>query len=108
MKKTNSYLVSAIFSILLLFGCSSTNPDQAEKKPSKSEPIRIAFNTWIGYSSFYIAEKEGIFDKYNLKVETSIIDPLAEKNAAIVRGDLEGMGGTYDSGIISLASGVKG
>src|ERR1043165_127348 len=74
---------------------------------AQSSPIRIAFNTWIGYSSFYIAEKEGLFAKYSLKVMPSVIDPLAEKNAAMLRGDLEGMGGTIDSSVISATSGLS-
>lgn len=78
-----------------------------QPESSTAKPIRIAFNTWIGYSSFYIAQKEGIFEKYHLQVVTSIIDPLAEKNAGILRGDLDGMGGTIDSAVISAANGIK-
>lgn len=106
----NSILRTLFFIIttLLLAGCQGDIKHNNNEQSEEKEPIRIAFNTWIGYSSFYIAEKEGLFDKYNLDVQTSIIDPLAEKNAAIVRGDLDGMGGTYDSGVISAASGVRG
>lgn len=79
------------------------------RTPSREDQaIRLAFNTWIGYSSFYIAEEKGIFDRHGIVVETQIIDPLAEKNAAMLRGDLDGMGGTIDSAIISAASGVPG
>jgi NitT/TauT family transport system substrate-binding protein len=77
-------------------------PQQVQKPP-----IRIAFNTWIGYSSFYIAEEKGFFKNRGITVETKVIDPLAEKNAAMIRGDLDGMGGTIDSAVISAASGVK-
>ncbi|MCP3981075.1 MAG: ABC transporter substrate-binding protein [bacterium] len=73
-----------------------------------AQPIRIAFNTWIGYSAFYIAEERGLFDKYGIAVETSVIDPLQDKNAAIQRGTLDGMGGTIDSAIISSAVGIDG
>lgn len=73
-----------------------------------SEPITIAFNTWIGYSSFYIAEEKGFFAERGLTVETRVIDPLAEKNAALIRGDIQGMGGTIDSAVVSAASGVNG
>jgi NitT/TauT family transport system substrate-binding protein len=75
---------------------------------AQSRPIRIAFNTWIGYSSFYIAERDGLFEKYRLNVKTSVIDPLAEKNAGMLRGDLEGMGGTIDSSVISATNGLPG
>lgn len=79
-----------------------------DKSTGDGKPIRIAFNTWIGYSSFYIAEEKGFFDRRGIVVSTEIIDPLAEKNAAMIRGDIDGMGGTIDSAIISAASGVPG
>lgn len=94
-------LVPLIAAIYLMGGWPVLTPGSNEK------PIRIAFNTWIGYSSFYIAQKEGLLDKYHLKVETSVIDPLAEKNAAMLRGDLDGMGGTIDSSVISDTNGLN-
>lgn len=93
-------LIVVVAFIYLIGGWSVLSPQTNDK------PIKIAFNTWIGYSSFYIAQKEGLLDKYHLKVETSVIDPLAEKNAAMLRGDLAGMGGTIDSSIVSDTNGL--
>jgi NitT/TauT family transport system substrate-binding protein len=70
-------------------------------KSEKDRPIKVAFNTWIGYSSFYIAEEKGMFSRRGIRVITKVIDPLAEKNVALVRGDLDAMGGTIDSAVIS-------
>jgi len=79
------------------------------RKPAPTQkPIRVAFNTWIGYSGFYIAQEKGIFDRLGIKVDAKVIDPLAEKNAALLRGDLDAMGGTIDSTIVTAASGVPG
>ena len=75
---------------------------------ASDRPIRVAFNTWIGYSSFYIAEKDGLFDRRGLKVHAVVIDPLAEKNAGMLRGDLDAMGGTIDSSVISANAGLAG
>lgn len=99
-----TFVVVSVVTALLLTGCGNKTENPAVQKPS----IRIAFNTWIGYSSFYIAEEKGIFKKHGITVETKIIDPLAEKNAALIRRDLDGMGGTIDSAVVSAASGVKG
>jgi len=90
--------------VLVLHGCKNNGAGKVDQK----SPIRIAFNTWIGYSSFYLAEDKGFFSNRGITVETKVIDPLAEKNAAMVRGDIDGMGGTIDSAVISAASGVKG
>jgi NitT/TauT family transport system substrate-binding protein len=94
--------------LLMLVGLGCFGFVFAEVGAKQKAPIRIAFNTWIGYSSFYIAEEKGFFKKRGIAVETKVIDPLAEKNAAMIRGDLDGMGGTIDSAVISATSGVKG
>lgn len=71
------------------------------QKKQENRPINVAFNTWIGYSSFYIADKKQMFSKRGIRVVTKVIDPLAEKNAALIRGDLDAMGGTIDSAVVS-------
>jgi len=73
-----------------------------------SSPLRIAFNTWLGYSAFYIAESKGFFAKRGIHVSTAVIDPLDQKNAALASGALDGMGGTIDSAIVSAADQVAG
>lgn len=112
--RTFRVALSAVL-LVVAVACSRSAPAPAESAASSasapatsSKPLRIAFNTWIGYSSFYIAEEKGMFKKRGVQVETRVIDPLAEKNAALVRGDLDGMGGTIDSAVVSAASGVSG
>lgn len=95
--------------MVLLTGCSTTaSKDARTTTGEQQKPIRVAFNTWIGYSSFYIAEERGILDRLGIKIDAKVIDPLAEKNAALLRGDLDAMGGTIDSTIVTAASGVPG
>lgn len=105
MQRRN-FLVS-LMALLLLFSFSACKNTTPEPKKAAA-PLKIAFNTWIGYSSFYIAEEKGFLEKRGIKVETKVIDPLAEKNAAMLRGELDGMGGTIDSAVISAAGGVNG
>ena len=101
-----------LFCLLLLVcqsSCSSRQSGQPDAiNAAGNRPLRVAFNTWIGYSSFYIAEEKGIFAKHGVDVDTRIIDSLAEKNAAIIRGEIDAMGGTMDSAVISAASGAGG
>lgn len=97
--------ILAIGAIAIITGVAIVLLTTPHSAPTKT--IKIAFNTWIGYSSFYIAEKEGLFGKYGLKIETAVIDPLAEKNAGMLRGDLDGMGGTIDSSVISATNGLS-
>jgi NitT/TauT family transport system substrate-binding protein len=101
-------LTGFILPVCLLLTSTGCTPRPATETAAQRKPIRVAFNTWIGYSSFYIAEEKGIFNRLGLKVETKVIDPLAEKNAALLRGDLDAMGGTIDSTIVTATSGVQG
>jgi NitT/TauT family transport system substrate-binding protein len=102
--------IAAVAALLAIVGLLYYTLGRGRQPSSSvgSEPIRIAFNTWIGYSGFYIAQEEGLFSKRGIKVETKVIETLAEKNAAILRGELDGMGGSIDSAVISIASGVDG
>ena len=109
MKNKSSGIAIGVVLIAVAIGYGIWGGGGRDQPPVQPpEPITIAFNTWIGYSSFYIAEEKGFFSKRGLNVETKVIDPLAEKNAALIRGDLDGMGGTIDSAVVSAASGVKG
>lgn len=109
-KKRILLLVIFVLIIVILNGCNGSKKEElgSKEKILSEEPLRIAFNTWIGYSSFYIAEEKGFFKKYGILVKTSVIDELSEKNAAMLRGKLDGMGGTIDSAVISVSAGVKG
>lgn len=75
---------------------------------SGSAPLRCAFDTWLGYSAFYIAEELGYYKDAGLNVELKVINAIQEKDAAMARGDLDCMGGSIDSAVISNASGVPG
>ena len=78
------------------------------RKPAEDPPVRCAFDTWLGYSSFYIADELGYFEDEQLDVELRIINPLQEKNVAMIKGDIDVMGGSIDSAIISNSSGASG
>jgi NitT/TauT family transport system substrate-binding protein len=102
----NANVLRYFIVIMLIFNISGCKKSQ--EAPKSVTPIKVAFNTWIGYSAFYIAEEKGFLAKRGIKVEAKVIDPLAEKNAAMLRGNLDGMGGTIDSAVISSAGGVNG
>jgi len=72
------------------------------------QPFRVAFNTWLGYSSFYIAQELGIFRRHGVSVDASVVDSLDQKNVALLRGSIDAMGGTIDSSVISASAGVAG
>ncbi|MCF7965199.1 MAG: ABC transporter substrate-binding protein [Methylobacter tundripaludum] len=71
-------------------------------------PFKIAFNTWLGYSPLVWARDKGFLDKEGLSVEIVFLEGIAEKNSALLRGDIDGVGHTADSAVTSNASGVDG
>jgi NitT/TauT family transport system substrate-binding protein len=73
-----------------------------------SAPFKFAFNTWIGYSPLIIAKEKGFLKDAGLDAEFSILEGVGEKNSALIRGDVDGVGHTADSAVTSEASGVNG
>lgn len=76
--------------------------------PTKLAPFKIAFNTWIGYSPLVIAREKGYLEEVGLDADISILEGIGEKNSALIRGDIDGVGHTADSAVTSAASGVDG
>ncbi|WP_437680177.1 ABC transporter substrate-binding protein [Sorangium sp. So ce131] len=104
-----------------LLGCRSTpqgggsassgGPQgSAEAVPARAaaEPLKIAFNTWLGYSPLVIAKEKGFLKEAGIDVEISILESMGEKNAALLRGAIDGVGHTADSTVTSAAAGVDG
>lgn len=84
--------------------CRQTNSDASVT----STPFKFAFNTWIGYSPLIIAKEKGLLKEVGLEAEFSILEGIGEKNSALIRGDVDGVGHTADSAVTSQASGVNG
>ena len=97
-----------ITNIFLLILLTVTVSCSVKTKESRSDPFRIAFNTWIGYSPLVIAKEKGFLAQEGLDVEITMMEGIGEKNSALIRGDIDGVGHTADSAVTSSASGVEG
>jgi NitT/TauT family transport system substrate-binding protein len=49
-------------------------------------PVSMGTEPWIGYAPWYIAQQEGYFTKYGLKVNIVNFEEDADRNAALVAG----------------------
>ncbi len=79
-----------------------------QQSTGAAQPIRIGFNTWVGFGPFYIAQEKGFFAKHGLNVELQRIEGTGDRRSAMIAGRLEGMGSTVDDLIIGAAQGVQG
>jgi|JI7StandDraft_1071085.scaffolds.fasta_scaffold44432_3 NitT/TauT family transport system substrate-binding protein len=80
------------------------------EQPTKTSvhTFNVAFNTWLGYSPLVIAKEKGFLKKRGLDVNITFLEGIGEKNAALLRGDIDGVGHTADSAVTSAAAGVDG
>lgn len=79
-----------------------------QQSTGASQPIRIGFNTWVGFGPFYIAQEKGFFAERGLNVELQRIEGTGDRRSALIAGRLEGMGSTVDDLVIGAAQGVEG
>ena len=94
-----------VFAYLFHNRKDATPPGQ--KSEASSLPlIKCGFETWMGFSGFYIADQKGLFEKHGLRVQISRIEAQQDKNAAMARGDIDVMGATLDSSILSKGAGI--
>jgi NitT/TauT family transport system substrate-binding protein len=75
---------------------------------SQLVPLRVGFNTWLGYSPLIIAQDKGFLREAGIDASVVMIEGVAEKNAALLRGDIDAVGHTADSAVTSAAAGVDG
>jgi NitT/TauT family transport system substrate-binding protein len=82
-----------------LIGCS---------RSGTAPPLRVGFNSWIGYSALYIAEKERFFERNGLTVKLTDSEKLPDRIAALGGGNFDLVGATVDSSVVTAAANVPG
>lgn len=93
--KRSPRIIALVLVILLLLIC-----DLGCSKKNKQTPIRIALNIWPGYGAFFIAEDKGFFEQENVSVDVQIIQGDAEREAALISGNIDGIGMTLDNLVV--------
>jgi NitT/TauT family transport system substrate-binding protein len=106
MTRRRILLISTILAIIGLFGLSARSyRPWAQPVPT---PFRIAFNTWVGYGPFYIAQQTGIFNRHHLDVELIRLEGTGERRAALLAKRIDALGSTMDDFVVGLSEGVNG
>jgi len=73
---------------------------------SRGGPFRVAFNTWVGYGPFYVAQEKGFFKEEGLDVQLQRIEGTGDRRAALIAGRIEALGSTIDDLVVGASQGV--
>jgi NitT/TauT family transport system substrate-binding protein len=94
MKNIRNTLTAIMF-ILILSACTSTPQENIKVDPSppveEEVTLRIAVLPILDNLPMYVAEAEGLFDKYNINVEFIPVSSAAERDQVIVAEQADGL-----------------
>lgn len=79
----------------------------SQTRCTKRRPFRLAFNTWVGYGPFYVAQEKGFFKEEGLDVELERIEGTGDRRAALIAGRIEALGSTIDDLVVGASQGVN-
>lgn len=95
-------IVIALAVVLVLWVVIGREPAGREGLPKFS----LSVNTWVGFGPFWLAEEKGFFEEEGVDVDISVIDDTAQRKAAVVKGDVDGLGDTVDLLVLARAENV--
>ncbi|MCB0138847.1 MAG: ABC transporter substrate-binding protein [Caldilineaceae bacterium] len=107
--------------LMLCAGCwGSSSADESEGAVAKAEagpnlganvegrPIVIGYSNWAGWWPWYIAEKEGLFEKHGLDVELRWYDNYLESMESFAAGEIDGNTQTLNDTVSFAVDAVNG
>lgn len=72
-----------------------------QKTVSGTNAFRLATNTWVGYGPLYLAQEKGYFKDEGVDVTMTVMEDVAQRKTALVKGDVDAEGDTVDSLILA-------
>jgi len=72
------------------------------------QPLRIAYNTWVGFGPLFLAQEKGFFEKEGIKVELKLMEGTGVKGSTLTAGDIDGIATTADAFVVQSSQGVPG
>ncbi len=104
MKKVIALVLSAVFVLGMLAGCTANNADDNSSADTKE--MTIAFCTWAGYAPLFIAVDQGYFADYGYDVNIVIMEDESTYGAAFVSDSIQALGQVLDRDIIQYDAGA--
>jgi NitT/TauT family transport system substrate-binding protein len=83
----------ALIAFTLTIACTqqpnTTTPGDSSTPAASSQPIASGLNSWVGYSSHYVATKQELFTKEGLNVQELFFQSDSEEITAMLAGKLD-------------------
>jgi NitT/TauT family transport system substrate-binding protein len=85
----------ALIAFTLTIACTqqpnttTTTPGASSTPAASSQPIASGLNSWVGYSSHYVATKQDLFTKEGLNVQEIFFQSATEEITAMLAGKLD-------------------
>lgn len=73
---------------------------------ASSQPLRVGVSDWPGWVAWYIAQEQGLFDKYGLNVQLVWFPVYSDSIAALSAGQLDANSQTWNDTMPAIAKGV--
>ena len=90
-------LIIAIVVIAVVYRRSSTFDKNTQGIKQEQLPkFKLSVNSWVGYAPFYLAKEKDIFKQEGVDVDIVVMDDTAQRKAAMINGDVDGLGDTVD------------
>lgn len=93
MTKSSKIIVGAIIVLIVVAGAIWFSQNQ---QPSENPKFTLSVNTWVGFGPFWLAQEKGFFTDEGVDVEIVSLEDTAQRKAAMIKGDIDGLGDTVD------------
>lgn len=76
----------------------SVTKQDAKPEVAKQEvpKFNLSVNSWVGFAPFYLAQEKGIFKEEGVDVNIVLMDDTAQRKAALLKGDVDGLADSVD------------
>lgn len=90
--------VAIIIVLLVILGAATAwRMSHAPSSSAVKMPhFNLVLNTWVGYGPFWLAQEKGFFKEEGIDVNIATSDDPAQRKAAVLKGEVDGVADTVD------------
>ncbi len=100
MSKTVKIMLGIVIIALIAIGGYLAKQPSSK---SSDNSFNLSVNSWVGFAPFYLAQEKGFFADEGVKVTITQTDDTAQRKAAMIKGEIDGLGDSID--LLVLARG---